>query len=181
MKFTEAWANIAKENLNLKVALGALTICTLFLGFSLVRLSLKAPLIIERGCFSSSVSVASDKPTVDETKVFIEKALKQRFNSNTSTIEGFLSTEEEKLKLNEQKELSKKEITQFIILRDIQFENDSIVVDVDRLYSVQNVRSTFPIQLKLTLESKSRTETNPYGLILVRTEEIKKGKTNNEG
>lgn len=178
MNFTTAWANIAKQNVNLKVALVAVTICTIFLGYSTVSLSLKDSVVIERGCFSKAVDVTSAKQTNEEIKTFIGIALKQRFDTNTQVIEGYLSLDERNLKEKEQLDLKKKGLEQIVVLRKVTIANESIMVEADRLYSIQNVRSTFPIKLNLSLETKQRTETNPYGLILVKTEELKEGEKN---
>ncbi|USN48500.1 MAG: hypothetical protein H6626_05255 [Pseudobdellovibrionaceae bacterium] len=173
MKFTQAWAQVAKQNVNLKVALLTLAVCTLFLGFSLVKLSLAEPLVIERGCYSKSLDLASAKATRQEMITFVELALRQRLNSNTMPIEGFLTPEELKSRESEQRLLSEKDITQTVVVQNTSFNDNKIVVDLDRLYSVKNVRSAFPTKLLIKLESKPRTETNPYGLILTKIEEIK--------
>ena len=178
MKFTHAWANIAKENLNLKAALFITSACVLLLGFATARLALKEPLVIERSCYSKNISLANSKPNLNEMNVFIEIALEQRFNSETVITEGYLSLEEKNNKKSEQSVLEKKSISQFLIVRKIDYLNSEVIVEADRLYSVQKVRSSFPIKLKLKLESKTRTATNPYGLILVKTQEIKKRSEN---
>ena len=174
MKFTEAWANIAKQNMSLKLALFVVSGCALFLGFSTVRLALKDPVVIERGCFSKQLLGSEVTPNEMEIKTFSKLALEQRFNSNDQVIEGYLSLEERKNKEKEQLNLSKKDISQFILIRSIHIDKSIITVEADRLYSVQKVRSSLPILLKITLETKTRSQTNPYGLILVKTEEVKK-------
>ncbi len=173
MKFTHAWANIAKENLNLKAALFITSACVLFLGFATTRLALKDPLIIERSCYSKNIQAARAEPSLEEMNTFIHIALKQRFNTNEEAIEGYLSLDERKNKKSEQLLLSKKSISQFLIVRNINYVEGKTLVEADRLYSVQNVRSSFPIKLSIKLESKARTATNPYGLILVKTQEMK--------
>ena len=173
MKFTEAWAHVAKQNLNLKIALLSLSITTLFLGFSVVKLSLADPLVIERSCYTKDLSLSSAKATESEMTAFIELALKQRFNSDTLPIEGFLTPEELKSKKEEQGLLSEKEIQQNIIVRSTSFKDEKIIVEADRLYSVKDIRSAFPTKFLVKLESKPRSHSNPYGLILTNTSEIK--------
>lgn len=177
MKITEAWSHVAQENIYLRVALLSLSLCSIVLGVSVTKLSLADPILIERACYTQSLKSTGTQPTEDETKTFLEIALKQRFNSKTHPVEGFLSKDELINRDKEQNQLISKKIKQNIILQNVHFNKDEIIVDVDRLYSVDSVRSALATQLKVTLEKKARTTTNPYGLILVRAEEIK---TNNE-
>ena len=82
-------------------------------------------------------------------------------------------TKKSENKLKEQENLAKNGILQFFLHRKIEVKDDYFLINGDRLYSVNNVRSAMPIVLKVTVESKDRTETNPYGLILVKTEVLK--------
>lgn len=173
MKFTEAWSKVAQQNVSLKVAVLSLSSISLFLGFSVVKLSLAEPFIVERTCYSQKLDLSHASPKDEEIKSFVTIALEQRLSSTKAPIEGYLSKDELVAKKEEQKLLSEKDIEQFIVIRKVELKENFIFVEADRLYSVKNVRSGFPIKLKLKLESKARTETNPYGLILVKTEEIK--------
>ena len=173
MKYSEAWANVAKQNVNLKVAALCLSVCTLFLAFAVVKLSLAEPLIIERSCYSKPIGRADSATSLNEIKTFAALALKQRFESATLPIEGFLSVSELKSRENEQAILAEKDLKQFLIVREVISNENEVLAKVDRIYSVKTVRSGFPSEFKLKLESKPRTETNPYGLILVKTEELK--------
>ena len=60
-------------------------------------------------------------------------------------------------------------------------KDDYFIIEADRLYSIKEIRSTLPIKLKAIVQSKKRTATNPYGLILTKTEEIKEDKKQKRG
>ena len=173
MKFSDAWAEVIRQNQHFKIALLASVITSIVLSFCTIHFSTKGPLIFERSCYTKQSNASNSKQTALEYEMFLDKALKQRFNTNEKVIEGFLSVEEKKNKVKEQSALAQNGLSQFILLRKIEFKDGYFNVDADRLYSVNNVRSALSIKLKVTVESKDRTETNPYGLILIKTEEIK--------
>lgn len=173
MKFSEAWAEVIRQNQHLKIALLGSVMTTMVLAICTIHFSTKEPLVFERACFTKEISNSSLEPTALEYENFLNKALRQRFNSDENIIEGYLSVEEKKNKLKEQENLAKNGILQFFLHRKIEVKDDYFLINGDRLYSVNNVRSAMPIVLKVTVESKDRTETNPYGLILVKTEVLK--------
>lgn len=176
MKFTTAWENVIKDNMHLKIMVSVLLVSTIALLITTSSLALRSPTIIERGCYSKTPTLGAEKQNPVEYEKFLEIALKQRFNTDSKVIEGFLSVDEKRNKEKEQVNLSKNNLKQTIIVREYSFEEDLVTVDLDRTYSIKKVRSTLPIQVKVTLETKERTETNPYGLILVKTEELKEKK-----
>lgn len=173
MRFAQAWAEVIRFNQSLKISLGVCILTSIILGITTIHFSMKSPLIIERACYSKVIDDADETPSKIEYESFIELALKQRFNTTEKVIEGHLSIDEKKNKLKEQLTLSKNKIIQFVIVRSIIFKAGYFLIEADRLYAVDQIRSTLPIKLKVTLKSKDRTETNPYGLILDKTEEIK--------
>lgn len=176
MKFTTAWENIIKENMHLKIMAAALLVVAITLMIATCILALRPATIIERGCYSKAPILGEAKQTKLEYEEFLKSALKQRFNSNEKIIEGYLSIDEKRKKQEEQQALHKNELIQLISVRKVNFKDNEILVDLDRTYSIKKVRSTLAIKVKVTLETKDRTQTNPYGLILVNTEELKEQK-----
>lgn len=173
MKFTTAWEKVIKDNMHLKILSSVLTITTISLLITTSSLALRAPIIIERGCFSKSSTLGDKKQTPIEYEEFLKIAIKQRFNSNAEITEGYISVSEKKNKEKEQKTLLKNNLEQIVYIRKFDFTDNLINLDIDRTYSIGNVRSTLPMKLNVTLETKDRTRTNPYGLILVKSEELK--------
>ena len=179
MKLTVAWEKIITENLFLKIAVGTLFLTTISLTIFVGTLVFEDPIIIERGCLSSTPTLGAEKQTTLEYENFLKTALNQRFSTETEIVEGYLSIDEKRNKEKEQKNLEKNQLKQFIYVRKVFFKDSDIFVEADRIYSIKKVRSALPIKLKVTLETKSRTDTNPYGLILIKTEEIKSKKVVN--
>jgi len=132
-------------------------------------IALKPPLLIERGCITSFKSIASLDHTDQEVEAFVRVALSQRFNSDTASIPGYLSQAEEDYRIQEQKELGSRNMTQKIIVNSVKVKDGVGIVDTDRLISVGSVRSAFSFPLSITLSTVSRTEGNPYGLVLTQT------------
>ncbi|MGK5085322.1 hypothetical protein WDW37_18710 [Bdellovibrionota bacterium FG-1] len=174
MKFTHAWAATSAQNVTLKVGLVALGICTLALTITTARLALKEPLVIERGCLSRTVSLTpGNQHSATEIETFVREAITQRFNSDWAPQPGFLSPDEEAQRLAEQKELSARGMTQKVIVNGVKSSNDTVTLDADRLISVGSIRSAFLFSLTLTLASTPRSESNPYGLMLIKISQPK--------
>ena len=161
-----------------------LGLCSLVLLYSTLRLTLKEPFIIERGCEtrilktsstdpnkkskvieSTTNGLARNKTTQEEVRIFVHKALEQRFNTKINDF-SFLSQKEKKIRILEQKGLAQKNIIQNILIREINFNGEKIIVHADRIFAVKQVRSNFPIKMLVDVRSKKRTRNNPYGLVL---------------
>ena len=181
MKFTEAWAEIVKQNQHLKISLLASVFTSIILAICTIHFSMKKPLIFERSCFTKVSKSQELKHTALEYENFLKQSIKQRFNTTEEVIEGFLSIKEKKNKIKEQNDLAKNGLLQFVLIRKISVKGDYFIIDADRLYSIKEIRSTLPIKLKAIVQSKKRTATNPYGLILTMTEEIKEEKKQKRG
>lgn len=172
MKYTEAWANVVAQNLNLKlvsIVLGALSIV---LGMITLRLTFKDSIIIERGCYSKSIAPVKDEHSKEEIKSFLKEALSQRFDSEVQPVDGLLSPDELRLRLVEQKEFESRKMTQKIIINSVNETSEGFMVSADRLISVGEVRSAFRLPLMVKLESKYRSYSNPYGLLLTTTKSV---------
>ena len=171
MKFHVAWDSLEKENSFLKFVVVIVLIISIFLCSVLGVVGGKDPLVIEKGCYSRVIDKVLPTPTDDEIKVFLEEAIKARFNSNWSN-PGLLSHEQIVFRDKEQRELEKQKMYQTVIVNDVKLTNDNITVDSDRMIAVGEIRSSFKFPLKIQLKSETRSDGNPYGLILTDVQEI---------
>lgn len=176
MKFTEAWASIAKQNVNLKIALLVTSFTTLIMTFASAKLSMQEPILIERSCYSTTLKQSAVNHTENEVKTFVKEALKQRFNTKAKVSGNFIIKSERKYKIKEQSDLKKKGILQTIIINAVNIKDDKITVDSDRLFNVKDIRSAISFPLVVKVEKQGRTESNPYGLILTEVSPYKKSK-----
>jgi hypothetical protein len=176
MRFPTAWASIASQNVTLKTAVLAMSLCLMFLGVATTKLAMKPPLIIDRACYSGAVSASSAKHTQMEIESFLREALAQRFNTEAVVKEGFLSTDETKFRAQEQTDLKRKEMSQKVIFNSpAKVEGSVLTVDTDRLISIAKVRSAFSFPIMVTISDTPRTESNPYGLIIEKIVSVVNG------
>lgn len=173
MKFSVAWASIATQNVLLKWGVVSLALTTLCLTFSSVKLALRDPLIIERTCYSSIQSLGQAKHTKTEITSFLREAISLRFDSDQISNSVFLSKAAKSLRVQEQKELKRRSLRQKIIVNSIEIKDEQILIDADRLISVNDVRSAFKFPLKVEIRKTTRSKENPYGLVLNQVELIK--------
>lgn len=167
MKFNIAWANVVKENVSLKIALLIVGITAIFLGAGLFVVSTKDPIVIERACGARVLEKSTNtKPSVAEIKEFAKEALAQRFNSGLEPKDAFLSPIEIKAKVSEETLLKKKNINQASVVRNIFVVKDKIYADIDRVFAMGESRPAYASKLALDIQYTSRSEDNPYGLIL---------------
>lgn len=181
MKFNVAWAHVASQNLILRFALMATSLTCLGLLLTLIKVSLRDPLLIERGCFSRAVEKASTDHSEEEIRAFLTEALAQRFNSEAHPLNGYLSEEELRSKEQEQHEMKEREIRQTIILNRItKIEANHALVDADKLIAIGSIRSAFPFPLEIKLATKMRSQSNPYGLLITFIKPVQATKRTNE-
>lgn len=167
MRFPQAWANIASQNSVLRVAIVGVTASGLVALLISLKFAFKDPLIIERSCYSSiKSSTTSQEPTKIEYEQFIKEALSQRFDGDNLAQSDYLSIEELANKTTEQNEMKKRTVRQKIIVNSITRKDDSFFADTDRILAMGNLRSALPFPLTLKIQRTSRSEANPYGLIL---------------
>lgn len=171
MKFHVSWDSLEKENRFLKMLVSVVLILAIFLCIVIMAVGTKDPLLIERGCYSRPVPKEIPTPSDDEMKVFVEEALKARFNTGW-TNPLLLTREQSVFRDKEQAELLRQKMKQTVVVNDVSIEKDLITVDADRLISVGEVRSSFKFPLKLQLKTETRSEGNPYGLVLSEVDEF---------
>lgn len=175
MRFTVAWANVLSQNITLRMAVIALSICSLFFGIVAARLALRDPFVIDRGCFSKAASPTDAKHTDQEIFGFLQVAIPARYDSSVADYKPYLSDRELTARLNEQEEFSKKGIVQRIVVNSAKSDKGDFVVDADKVIGVGKVRSALPLPLKVELRSVSRSHINPYGLVLHRVYPLEAG------
>jgi hypothetical protein len=168
MRFTQAWAEIASQNSILKIFALVLCGCCLVLTVATAKLALKDPLVFERGCYTIKRQAVSAERSTQEIETFLKMALAERFDTGAIVIPGHLSAEEEGAKQVEQKELSQKGMTQRVVIGTIKVDKTTVEVDADRLISVSQIRSAFAFPLVVTIATATRSDSNPYGLLVVK-------------
>ena len=172
MKFSTAWAKIAAQNVTLKVATVTLAGIALVQMMILLQLALRNPLVVERGCFSKITDAKPSGVTSEEIKSFLSEALPMRFDSTVVLKEGFLSIEESAFREKEQATLKQRQMSQRIIISDVKVDGQNISVFTDRLIGVGKIKSVLPLNVKVTVQQTTRTESNPYGLILSNVSQV---------
>ncbi|MGE3261364.1 MAG: hypothetical protein AB7K68_06265 [Bacteriovoracia bacterium] len=173
MRFSMAWADVAKQNNVLRIAvLGVTFVCVVVLMIAL-KFAFKEPLVIERGCFSAAASTQSQAQTPQEIEAFIGEAIAQRFNSGAAVVGDYFALEELKARDTEQSELARREIRQKVVVNSVAKQGDDYLVDADRILSVGKIRSAFQMPMTVSIAKATRTSGNPYGLVVLRVAPIK--------
>ena len=175
MRFSTAWANVAKQNVTLKVVILSLSVSTVFLAIGFLKANFKAPIVVERSCETVMLQQQNTEPTVKEIKQFLNEALLERFSA--SSVESkYLSKNVKVEKKAENKIFAKKKIQQFAIIRSIQVTKDKMTAQVDRLFSMGKTRPAYASEFLLKIQSTKRSLKNPYGLVLVSIKTLTKDK-----
>lgn len=181
MKMSSAWIQLNTQNITLKIAIIFSSMCSLVFALIATHFAFKEPIIIERACYSAKLEKASTKHTEQEINAFVREAMLQRFDSNVQVKpRGYLSTEEMGFKDKEQRELKEKNITQKILVNEIEIKDRSVKVSADKILSIAKVRSAFSVSLTATLLTVSRDEQNPYGLMLTQINKAEDKKDENQ-
>ena len=131
----------------------------------LLTLLSKDPLLIERSCSSQAVPLTDAEHTPAEIKSFLHESIKARFNSDEEN-PHILSVIELKKRVKEQAALKKQSMRQIVLIEDISFNDDNVIVKTNRLIAVQDIRSAFIFKLNVKFAKVKRSKLNPYGLIL---------------
>ena len=132
-------------------------------------------MVIERGCYSKVAKAQDGKRSPEEVSAFLREALAQRFDSDAAIHDAFLDDEEIALREREQKELLSRKLHQRVILGKISIDGGNVSVEADRLISIGEVRSAFRFPLLVKMESVTRSEGNPYGLVVSEIKTVQKG------
>jgi len=167
MRFLSVWDGVINENTTLKVSVFALSISLITIAAALAFTSKKPALVVERSCFSKVVKTQESALSKNEIEAFLKMAVEKRFNTEASEVDPFLSLKQRELRRMEQDELKNRNMKQAIFVNQVKIDDDKILLDCDRLISVGEIRSAFSFKLIAKVEATYRSETNPYGLVLV--------------
>ncbi len=166
MKFTAFWNEVLSQNSALKWGIVSVSSIALGLGFSLVSLALREPLVIERGCVTEVVKPAASQATPDEIGRFARLAIPKRFDSDATDSQLYLTPEETATRVKELDELGRKGMAQRVLVGSVKVEGGKVRVEADRLLSFGKLRTVLAMRLQLSLKTVDRTPGNPFGLIL---------------
>jgi hypothetical protein len=174
-KFIQNLNNLKEKIDTLKLYNVFLTVLSLSFSALSVKLSLREPIVIGVGEHTSAVYENIEKaPPEGELRNFLEDALSARFNPNASNA-ALLSLTEQRARSVEQSKLEANKITQNVILNSFKkTSRDVFAVDADRVIRIGKLRSAVNFPLTVRIEKEPRSTSNPYGLILVETRELKK-------
>jgi len=179
MKISLSIDSLLKENGFLKLVTKLLFGVVFILLMQVISLYSRDPILIQ----SSTRGFEIIEPmTVSRTnldlKVAAQNMLKARFNTETVSPDLFLADKQKLLRESEQRELKSRNMTQAIIIRNIELSKDQAMVDLDRVIAVGELRTAIRAKLKIAFEESEPNELNPYGLVLslaeVQNNEVKK-------
>lgn len=174
MKWSQQSALNIIQKSSLQIALTTMSVIASAFGIMNIVLNMKDPIIIERGCDSKMAEVQSSNQTKDEIENFIKIALSARFDSFQKNDPAIYLTENLQLvRSKEQSDLKNKNIDQRVIVRSIRFDQNKYFIEADRLISIGKIRTAVPLDLILSVSSKIRSVSNPYGLILTSVDQVK--------
>lgn len=178
MRFTTAWATVTSQNVVLRLVILVLVGLLALMSMVAAKTALRDPLVIERACYSSVLEAKSVAHTAVEIESFVKEALRQRFDSDATPNADYLSVEEFRLRAKELDELGRRQMRQRVLANTVTKNGDIITVDADRMISIGTIRSAFPFPLTLSLSAVSRSQANPYGLVLVKITPVTQGGNN---
>jgi hypothetical protein len=175
MRFTTAWSGILSQNVTLRFSLLILSISLGFVTILAVKMGFQDPIVIERSCYSKSATKGSVQHTKEEIESFLKITLSQRFDSGVDPSLEYISLDEITFRKQEQQELVAKNMVQKVLVNSIQINGSDVKVDADRVIGVGQIRTALVFPITATISSKSRSESNPYGLVLSRvSQSVKK-------
>lgn len=177
MHFLQARINDVLERSSLKVAVLCLSVVSLIFALMLALDLSREPLLIERACETQIARAASSAQTESEVEAFLREAISVRFDTSADRDPAsFLTQDQVSARAKEREELKRGGIDQRMIVRAVKSEGDHFVISADRLVAVDKARSAIPLLLVAKVASKTRSLTNPYGLLLTSVEQQKEAK-----
>lgn len=180
MKFTEAWANVAQENVVLKFTVAGLVIANAMTAFALTTFALKKPLVIEREDKTKVANLGDAAASESEVDRFVRETLIQRFNSNASIDENLFVTGEIKNRASEMKDMRSRNMEQRVVVNELSVSEEEITVNADRIIKVGEVKTILPFPLTIKIASVDRTTHNPYGLKIAEITRVEPKEAKNE-
>lgn len=180
MKFTEAWASVAQENVVLKFTVAGLVVANAMTAFALTTFALKKPLVVERGNHTKAVKLGDAFASEAEVDQFVRTALIQRFDSKESIDENYFVIGEIKNRHSEIKEMNSRNMEQKIIVNQVSVGEEKLTVNADRIIKVGEVKTILSFPLNIKIASVDRTDNNPYGLKIAEITRIETKDGKNE-
>ncbi len=174
MKFTNAWANVLSQNISLKLATLFLLISSVTFALSTVKLALRNPIVVERACETKILKLQSSDRNSQEIESFIKDALSMRFDTFANANDSYFSQDEQTARKAEKKELLQRNIQQRLLVNKMKIEGDQVTVDCDRLIQIGAIKSVASVILLVQIATDSRSEFNPYGLVIAKVAVPKK-------
>ena len=178
MRMTTAWATVTSQNVVLRLVVLLLAFLLAMMAVVAAKVALRDPLVIERACLTSVASMTASVHTPAEIEAFVKEALRQRFDSDATPSSDYLSIEEFKARTKEQDELGRRQMRQRLVVNTVARDGDAVTVDCDRLIAIGAVRSAFAFPLSIRVGTLTRSNSNPYGLVLTKVIPIVEGGTN---
>ncbi len=174
MRFTTAWSDVLSQNVSLRVMHLSLSVCLVFVSIVAIQQGFKEPVVVERSCYSKMVKAASSQHTKEEMDAFVRMALSQRFDTGIEASPEVIGQDELGFKKQEQQDLTSKNMIQRILVGKTEALGDTVKVEADRVIAVGLVRSALAFPLTVTVASTTRTDSNPYGLLVTRVSQAAK-------
>ena len=173
MKLSSAFDGVAKENQFLKLLSKIQLLTTIFLVGLVYYFADRVPVLVERNSRGLEIVTATAfSRSQSDLKVAIGHMLKARFDSAAVAPEIFLNPKQMLLRDTEQKDMKARGMSQSVVIREVKFEKDQAVVDLDRVIAVGEIRSALKARVRVSFEEVSPNELNPYGLLLSLAEPI---------
>ena len=167
MKISLSIDALTKENNFLRLVTRYLFYAVFILAVVVGSLSTRDPVIIQsstRG-FEIMQPMTVAKSNLD-IKLAVHNMLKARFNTDALSPELYLSDKQGLLRESEQRDMKSRNMTQAIVIRNIELSKDQAFVDLDRVIAVGDLRTAIRAKLKIAFEESEPNELNPYGLVL---------------
>jgi hypothetical protein len=174
MRFIDAVNQEAVGRSLTRLALASLSITSLVFALLLAMDLSREPIVIDRACESRLAGVSGAGQTKEEIQAFLEAALRARFETAPPVDpSAYLSQELLVSRAREQDELKTRGLEQRIVFRGAAIDSGRYALEADRVIAAGGARSAIVIRLFAKIASKSRSLTNPYGLVLTALEQQK--------
>lgn len=166
MKFVDAIYTSEKMIGRLWIVITVMGLVSAILTGLTVYFATKPALLIERSCESKVLTSVDGKRTANEVKAFIAEALSARFDSDR--VKPSLMTEAQAdLKSKEMRELKDRKIQQKIMVDEMNLgQAGNFTAKLTRILKIENLRTAVGFSIEAKIFEDTRTEDNPYGLIL---------------
>ena len=111
MKFAAVWADIANQNVLLRLVIASLSLVLITLSIVTTKLAMKEPLVIERECQTHLRPQAGSMQSPEEIKAFVREVVESRFTSGVSPRSEWMVPDQVRQRKMEQEELEKKRLS----------------------------------------------------------------------